>query len=140
MTIYINNNNSSKLHTVYGIIKKLKVMTVPNYIHVHKILCFKPANSYSKQNIFNYHLTSTALHCHQFMIKKNCNCEFKISIRPTYKIQVTRVKFTTISKILNTSQMLIIISLPIHYSMFLLDTNPLLKILMTRGTNLTQHL
>ena len=42
-------------------------------------------------------------------------CEFKISIKPTYKIQVTHVKFTTISKIINTNQMLIIPSLFMYY-------------------------
>jgi hypothetical protein len=44
------------------------------------------------------------------------NCEFRISIKPTSKIQVTRIKFTTISKILNANQMLIFPSLSIHYS------------------------
>jgi hypothetical protein len=48
-------------------------------------------------------------------LKLYLNCKFKISIRPTYKIQVTRTKFNTISKILNTSQTLVILCLSMHY-------------------------
>ena len=45
------------------------------------------------------------------------NCRCKISIKPIYeyKLQVTRMKVTTISKIVNTSQMLIIPSISMYY-------------------------
>ena len=48
-------------------------------------------------------------------LKQHLNCEFRISIRSTCKVQVIRIKLTTISKISNKSQMLIFPSLPVHY-------------------------
>jgi len=49
-------------------------------------------------------------------LKLCINCEFEVSIRSTYKVEVIHIKFTKIYKIQNESPMFIFPYLSIHYT------------------------
>jgi hypothetical protein len=63
-------------------------------------------------------------------LKFYVDCKFKISIKPKSKIQTTHIKSSTISKIPNTSQMLIFPSLSMHYSTMLVANDLQIQVLL----------
>jgi hypothetical protein len=79
-----------------------------------------------KRNVFsprNCCMSQTSCCYRSAQLKLYIDCEFEVSIKSTYKVQVIRIKFSTISKISNTSQMLIFPCLSIHYTSTREDRN-----------------